>query len=70
MSLLANQWVLSLETGSGSEENRNPLEQLWSDDLLGRRVEAELFEKVLVREAGECSRPGREHAFVLALDAA
>lgn len=54
----------------GSEEKTDPLDELWADDRLGRRVEAEMLEEVLVMEAGECSRPGREHAFVLALDAA
>jgi KAP family P-loop domain len=43
---------------------------IWADDLLGRKAEAEMLHEVLVMEANECSRPGREHAFVLALDAA
>ncbi|MFM5893338.1 MAG: P-loop NTPase fold protein [Novosphingobium sp.] len=45
-------------------------EELWSDDKLGRRAEAEMLKEVLETEARECSRMGREQAFVLALDAA
>ena len=48
----------------------NTLDELWADDLLGRRAEAELLEEVLVMEAGEFERLGREQAFVLAVDAA
>lgn len=43
---------------------------IWADDLLGRKAEAEMLHEVLVMEAEECSRAGRDHAFVLALDAA
>lgn len=48
----------------------NSLDELWADDMLGRRAEAELLEEVLVMEASEFERLGREQAFVLAIDAA
>lgn len=43
---------------------------IWADDLLGRKAEAEMLHDVLVMEADACCRPGRDHSFVLALDAA
>lgn len=46
------------------------LDDLWADDLLRRREEAELLEQVLTIEADECARNGAGQAFVLALDAA
>lgn len=50
--------------------NMPSLDEIWSDDTLGRRAEVEMLHDVLVMEANECRRLGRENTSVLALDAA
>lgn len=48
----------------------NTLGEIWADDLLGRKAEAELIQSVLIKEANERARSALGESYVLGLDAA